>query len=172
MTSLKLVAETVKQSKAAPEGISGAKDLLEHHGLSRLYQFALSQPVVNYFSKLTTAVDRKLYKGARWQLADVADWPPNEYQCTEFSKEDIARAIPLAPGAFELPEEDKGDRLIIEWDTKAGDTAGAAPGGVPSGTKLKIKSRPKSVKPEAGGAGAKRQRESSQEAADLKVNGE
>jgi len=43
-------------------------------------------------------------RSEQWSLAVTAEWPEHEFQWRDYTKEDIRRALPLAPGGFDLAE--------------------------------------------------------------------
>lgn len=99
----KLASVLGKRSKVEP---SGETDLLEHFGLSNLYNRAVNLAPQRYLSRFPG--DARLYSGDKWKLEALPDWESRSAHFELFSRAQFQAAFMLDRAVPELPEEEKG----------------------------------------------------------------
>ena len=43
-------------------------------------------------------------RAPRWQLSEVADWPPHQFKWQDYSRQEIIQALTLEPGTCDMLE--------------------------------------------------------------------
>mmetsp|Transcript_38541 Transcript_38541/g.85813 ORF Transcript_38541/g.85813 Transcript_38541/m.85813 type:complete len:191 (+) Transcript_38541:132-704(+) len=106
-----VLPEVVAQTATKGE-TTAADDLLGAFGLSRLYDFATNAPITNPYSKLKTAIDKRLFKSERWSLASAVDRVYHGLPWNLPSSDELRRAFPLQPvmgPPVDLDDRDRGE---------------------------------------------------------------